>query len=367
MLYEASTTLPETHMAGIPTLTALDSGRLTGEGVATVSMPSDGAGSSQPCFRFDAQWRRRPSVSSSTGSGIQVSRYKEERPELRNGSTSCEADCVSIDIALRYTELALWVEDECVFRGGLQPGTVIGTGAGLTARAEFRGPCDVLHLFVPTALYVDLSLKAGIGSARSLPHVIPPVRDKTIEALAWSLLRVEELDSASAELYVDAVTMAILVRLLARVLACNLPSGRRGNQTRGGLVMWRLQRVLKFVEANLAEPLSLEALAACAGLSRMYFAAQFKAATGIRPHEYLIRRRVERAATILQETTMPLVEVAHEVGFQTQAHFTTVFRRFTCETPSRWRQYCREKPVAGGGRARQPPAARNAFAVLPVQ
>jgi AraC-like DNA-binding protein len=69
----------------------------------------------------------------------------------------------------------------------------------------------------------------------------------------------------------------------------------------------------------------------------MHFAAQFKATTGTRPHNYVLRRRIERAQELLRSSHMPLVEIALEVGFQTQAHFTTIFRQLVCETPGRWR------------------------------
>jgi AraC-like DNA-binding protein len=87
----------------------------------------------------------------------------------------------------------------------------------------------------------------------------------------------------------------------------------------------------------LAQPIRLSDMAKAAGLTPMHFARQFRAATGIRPHDYLLRRRVERAQELLRESANTLVEVALSVGFQTQAHFTTVFKRFTGETPHRWR------------------------------
>jgi AraC-like DNA-binding protein len=92
------------------------------------------------------------------------------------------------------------------------------------------------------------------------------------------------------------------------------------------------------MEANLAEPISLADIASAAGLSRMHFAAQFRAATGLRPHEYLLQRRIERAQELLLNSRLPLVEIAFDVGFKTQAHFTTVFARFVNETPNSWRQ-----------------------------
>jgi AraC family transcriptional regulator len=88
----------------------------------------------------------------------------------------------------------------------------------------------------------------------------------------------------------------------------------------------------------MERPLTLVDLAGAAGLSRMHFAAQFRAATGLRPHEYMLRRRVEKARCLLATSEMPIAEVAFSVGFCSQAHFTTVFRRFSGLTPNRWRQ-----------------------------
>jgi AraC-like DNA-binding protein len=106
-----------------------------------------------------------------------------------------------------------------------------------------------------------------------------------------------------------------------------------------GLSKWRLKRATEFMAANLAEPITLADIAAATGLSRMHFAAQFRVATGLRPHEYLLKRRIERAQELLLSGRQPLVEIAFDVGFKTQAHFTTVFARFAGETPSAWRQH----------------------------
>lgn len=112
---------------------------------------------------------------------------------------------------------------------------------------------------------------------------------------------------------------------------------RQGVQ-RGGLPQWRLQRVVDVIEARIDHPLTLADLAACAGLSRMHFAAQFRLAMSVTPHDYVVCRRIEHARRLLRETNLPLAQIALAVGFQSQAHFTTVFRRQLNETPWRWRR-----------------------------
>jgi AraC family transcriptional regulator len=104
------------------------------------------------------------------------------------------------------------------------------------------------------------------------------------------------------------------------------------------LPAWRLKRTFAHIEANLSETVTLADLARAAGLTRMHFAAQFRAATGVRPHEFLLRRRIERAQELMQRSNDTLVAIALDVGFQTQAHFTTVFKRFVGVTPQRWRR-----------------------------
>jgi AraC family transcriptional regulator len=107
---------------------------------------------------------------------------------------------------------------------------------------------------------------------------------------------------------------------------------------------------MEYVNAHLDEALSLADLAAVAGLSRMHFAAQFRAATGYRPHEYLLYQRIESAKSMLSGTDMPLAQVALSVGFQAQPHFSTVFKRITGESPARWRRAMKSEcqfPVGG--------------------
>ncbi|WP_244553287.1 helix-turn-helix transcriptional regulator [Bradyrhizobium erythrophlei] len=69
----------------------------------------------------------------------------------------------------------------------------------------------------------------------------------------------------------------------------------------------------------------------------MHFACQFRAATGLRPHEFLLQRRICRAKELMRGTSMTIAEIALTVGFLTQAHFTTVFKRFVGYTPRQWR------------------------------
>jgi len=125
----------------------------------------------------------------------------------------------------------------------------------------------------------------------------------------------------------------------------------------GALQKWRLKRVVDYIDSHLAAKITLSDLAAVAGLSQMYFASRFRLATSLRPHEFLLKQRIGRAEVLLLNTTMPILEIALTVGFQTQAHFSTVFKRFVGCSPHQWR-VIRQIPNAPEARDRvEAPAA----------
>jgi len=131
----------------------------------------------------------------------------------------------------------------------------------------------------------------------------------------------------------------------------------RNARVKAALPKWRLKRVIEHVNMNIAERISLADMAGAAGLSRMHFAAQFKIATGMRPHDFLLRCRIEAAQEMLAETDQRVIDIAMAVGFQTQAHFTTVFRRLTGDTPRHWRVVKAQQSVIAKPRYRPRPAA----------
>jgi AraC-like DNA-binding protein len=106
----------------------------------------------------------------------------------------------------------------------------------------------------------------------------------------------------------------------------------------GGLPPRRLQRVFAHVRENIAQELAVAELAQVVGMSQYYFSKLFKLSTGTTPHQYVMRQRVERAQELLSQGRTPLAEIATHVGFETQSHFTSVFRRLSGVTPKHYRE-----------------------------
>jgi transcriptional regulator of acetoin/glycerol metabolism len=120
----------------------------------------------------------------------------------------------------------------------------------------------------------------------------------------------------------------------------SLATGRRQAPhppIRGGLPPGAMRRVREHVEQHLSESMDLAELASIAGLSLYHFARAFKQSTGVTPHHYLVRRRIERAREMLARSDLPLSEIALAAGFSDQSHLGRLFRQMLGITPGQFR------------------------------
>jgi len=114
--------------------------------------------------------------------------------------------------------------------------------------------------------------------------------------------------------------------------------GHPDSAPRGGLAPGALRRVREHIEQNLTAGLRTELLAAIAGLSPGHFNRAFRQSTGQSPHQYVLRRRVAVAGRLLKETGRALADIALDVGFADQSHFTRTYALVMGETPSACRR-----------------------------
>lgn len=178
------------------------------------------------------------------------------------------------------------------------------------------------------------------GAARTLS-----VHDETAEATLASLHRLQsafvELSRALNETLRDERSNAAACLRRAHAMLQGVdgrvpePSKRAA---RRGLAPWQVRMVLAHIEANLGTSLRNKDLAALAHLSPFHFNVAFRNSVGSSPHEYLIRRRMERAQGLMLSTDKALSEIAGECGLADQPHLTRLFRRFVGETPAAWRR-----------------------------
>ncbi|HEX2199929.1 MAG TPA: AraC family transcriptional regulator [Burkholderiales bacterium] len=99
----------------------------------------------------------------------------------------------------------------------------------------------------------------------------------------------------------------------------------------------KVQQAIVFMDRHLSDRLTLPLIAGQLKISPCHFAHEFKRATGVAPHQYLIQRRIERARHLLASSDLPIADIALAVGFANQSHFSALFHRVAGMTPQVYR------------------------------
>ena len=133
-------------------------------------------------------------------------------------------------------------------------------------------------------------------------------------------------------------SVADLAQLIASFLAEKY-TGRASEKPdfRGGLPIRQLRKVEDHVHENLAEDISVEALAELVDLSPFHFSRVFKQATGMSPLQFVTRERITYAQQLIRETARSIIDIGLEVGYTSPSYFTKVFRRVTAVRPTDFR------------------------------
>ncbi len=133
-------------------------------------------------------------------------------------------------------------------------------------------------------------------------------------------------------LYAEHLTYALIQRLLL------MGTGWEARPPRNALPRRPLQRVMDRMQADLSRDIDLHSLAKESGYSRGHFLRMFREATGITPHQYLLRLRLQEAQRMLREKSVKLVDIALACGFSSHTHMSRMFRQTIGVTPSEYRR-----------------------------
>ena len=117
----------------------------------------------------------------------------------------------------------------------------------------------------------------------------------------------------------------------------------------GTLPLSRLRRVTEHIREHLDQDLTLAQLGAVVYMSPYHFARLFQRSTGVPPHQFVLRTRIDRAITLLAARELSIARISRAVGFGTASHFSTVFRRVTGLTPRAYRASHLQAARPGGG------------------
>ncbi|CAM3466032.1 helix-turn-helix domain-containing protein [Kibdelosporangium persicum] len=253
---------------------------------------------------------------------IQISRWRSG--PATEGLSQLDDHTVFVTLAGATHRTVVTLDDGQRYVGADFPGAVTFLPAGV--RRHTRHETGLVE-FIAFRLRQDL-IPSDSTQLRAFTNQPDPV----IHDLAWKCRDETRVNGGPSTLFVDNLATTLSSHLVTKYSASS-PRPKSVVVDRR-----RLLYVLDYIKDHLAEDLRLAKLATLADMDVYQFARGFKRATGQSPHRYVIGQRVERAALLLARSTRPISEIAHEVGFASQAHLTTTFRKVVGETPLAYRE-----------------------------
>lgn len=242
--------------------------------------------------------------------------------------------CIVLNLG---ASLFICVSGKRRFEGPLPSGQVaiIPAGSSWICRTEIPQVQTLLLLYL-RPLFVR-SAVSGFNLSNDVA-LLPQIgfKDKHICHVAMSLLHELNESNVVGRLYADSLATGLAIQLVRRY--SSLKDVHVGH---GGMAPHKLRKAVALIDHHLCHEeegrVALRAVAKEVSMSYFHFSRAFKQSMGMTLTSYIAERRIERAKKMLEETELPIAEIALRSGFSSQSHFTTAFRRLAGATPKAFR------------------------------
>ena len=223
------------------------------------------------------------------------------------------------------------------FEGQVRSGelAIIPAGSSWACRSEGSDLPAMLLLYLRPLFVRSTARALNFNNELGLTPQIG-FRDKHISHIAMSLLH--ELNEANVvgRLYADSLATGLAIQLVRRY--SSLKDVHVGH---GGMAPHKLRQAIALIDHCLSDEeegrVALRVVARAVRMSYYHFSRAFKQSMGMTATNYIAERRIERAKKMLEETELPISEIALRSGFSSQSHFTTAFHRLAGATPKAFR------------------------------
>jgi AraC family transcriptional regulator len=301
-------------------------------------MPQELAGASYDSAVLGDRFRlgRPPTILARTSSvsPIGFTRLKNERARHVLSKDMPTENAFAIHVQLQPSSMDLWIDGKHKPTTTNAPGATFLFDLRSDTVCEIHSSFDNLRFYISQTSLDELAFDQGMRTTTGLVSSAWGSQDKVLSGLANALLdQVERADERSA-LFIDHVALAFHAHVIETYGNVVLPI----RSSPGKLSPWQLRRVLDFIAAHLNDDPSIADLARECALSSGYFSRAFRQTTGVTPHQWLTRRRIEQARQLLLGNGLGLADVALVCGFVDQSHFTRVFTKLEGDSPGRWRR-----------------------------
>jgi len=206
---------------------------------------------------------------------------------------------------------------------------------------DSEGESVHVHLYIPRD---SISVPERIGADGKPQQAVVSLRDPWIES--YFRLMLAEVESCAHDARLEASpfldeTGTMLIRHLDTLLSQHPASAENPPDSAAHVTPLRpfiVRRIEDFVKSRLNGDIRLESLAEIASMSVGHFLRSFHKATGATPHQYVLRRRLDRACELLHGSTDQVSTIALRCGFSSAAHFSAIFHLHRGCTPSQYRR-----------------------------
>lgn len=200
------------------------------------------------------------------------------------------------------------------------------------AAIELYSDLHALAFILPKKLFLEV---AKISSFTKISRLICKRRhpDEVLSNLATALVPLFD----TGRLVLPALLKPMALAICAHLLHDYCDKAMRNGVSPSSLSVGQEKAAKEYMIENLGRELSVAEIASAAGLSPNHFTQEFRRATGITPHQWLMKIRIDHAKDLLLVSGLSLRDIAEECGFTDQSHFTKVFARETGSTPAAWR------------------------------
>ncbi len=216
----------------------------------------------------------------------------------------------------------------------VQPGDVTIIPAGSKYSVRFAEQAEFVIISLDPELLTRAS-RVVYGDDSSRLCVLWFHRDlfisETIQNIRMAVEQPGQIDRTFAETLVSSLAMH-LVRHFDQT------KGQSAGRKAGGLSHTQLERTVEFIRNTPYRDISLRTMSAAADLSPFHFARMFKLSTGLSPHQFVLKRRLEIGAVMLKTGSHAISDIASELGFADQSHFTMHFKRAHGIAPAAYRR-----------------------------
>jgi AraC family transcriptional regulator len=229
----------------------------------------------------------------------------------------------------------LWLDGKPIKTEPLYAGGVVFHDLRQIPQFYFNDPLDSVNYFLPRGILDAIADDAGaarISDLKFTPGV--GVRDHVVEELTRLLLPAFDEPDQVSQLFADHISLALgshIAQTYGGMTSVLAPQ-------RGGLAAWQERRAKEFMSGNLEGDVSTADVARECLLSAGHFARAFRRSTGLSPHQWLLRRRIDEAHLLLRDSRFSLAEIARACGFADQSHFTKTYTRLRGINPGAWRR-----------------------------